>query len=192
MIVPNPPTLTKPTDRSEDDGDLRGDDGWRHCRRTTSSPCSAESRAQGFRLLDTLADEYASGVNRFAKPGEALFGVYAGATLVAIGGLNRDPYGQDAAQGRVRHVYVLDAWRRQGVGKRLMQAIVDGAAARSRLLTLRTFSADADRFYRAVGFRPASELEQATHCLVLSPAWAAKRACPLWGRLAACAMISAQ
>ncbi len=133
-------------------------------------PLLAESRVQGFRLLDTLADEYASGVNRFAKPGEALFGVYAGATLVAIGGLNRDPYGQDAAQGRVRHVYVLDAWRRQGVGKRLMAAIVDAARGPFTVLTLRTFSADADRFYRAVGFRPTPELEQATHCLVLSSA----------------------
>jgi len=173
VIVSNPATQTKRDVRRKIQAGAQTTPNI-EVRRLTELPADdlrpllAESRAQGFRLLDTLMDNYANGVNRFAKPGEALFGVYHGRQLIAIGGLNRDPYVQDDARGRVRHVYVLDAWRAQGVGKRLMQAIVDEARRSFRLLTLRTMSAEADRFYRGLGFRAAPELEQATHYLVLS------------------------
>jgi GNAT superfamily N-acetyltransferase len=130
----------------------------------------AESREQEFGFLDTLVNEYTSGHNCFARPGEALFGVYHAGRLIAIGGLNCDPYMQTDGVGRVRHVYVLAGWRRQGVGAALMQAIVAEARRSFHLLTLRTLTPDADRFYRAIGFRPSPELAHATHCLDLAPA----------------------
>lgn len=70
-----------------------------------------ESRAEGYNFVDRLADDYADDSNRFDKPGEALFGVYADGRLIAVGGLNRDPYLPDANAGRVRHVYVLAAYK---------------------------------------------------------------------------------
>ncbi|MCJ7550405.1 MAG: GNAT family N-acetyltransferase [Anaerolineae bacterium] len=73
-----------------------------------------ESRMQGFEFVNRLAAEYANGTNRLDGPGEVLFGVTCGGSLVAIGGLNRDPYAQHDYTGRVRRVYVLDQWRGQG------------------------------------------------------------------------------
>ena len=128
-------------------------------------PLLAESRAQGFEFLDRLVAEYLSGVNRFAGPNEALFGVYHNKRMIAIGGLNNDPYLPTDDVGRVRHVYVLAAWRNQGIGTRLMRRIVEEARPHyARLLTLRTFSEQADGFYRALGFRATDEVETATHC----------------------------
>jgi GNAT superfamily N-acetyltransferase len=130
-------------------------------------PLLEESRAQGFTFVDRLATEYLDGTNRFAGPTEALFGIYCDRRLVAIGGLNRDPYLQQAATGRVRHVYVLAAWRGQGIGRRLVGRIIAEARPHYRLLTLRTVSEQADRFYRAIGFQTEPEIPNATHHLVL-------------------------
>ena len=131
-------------------------------------PLLEESHHQGYEFLDRLVSEYVSRTNQFKKPGEGLFGVYFDQQLVAIGGLNLDPYLSDPDIGRVRHLYVLSAWRNQGIGKQLVQAIIAAAKGRFRLLTLRTFSADADGFYRAIGFQTRPEIEGATHHLVLS------------------------
>jgi hypothetical protein len=51
----------------------------------------AESEQAGSRILRRLADEWSSGVNRFDRPGECLFGARMGRGLVALGGLNVDP-----------------------------------------------------------------------------------------------------
>jgi GNAT superfamily N-acetyltransferase len=126
-----------------------------------------ESRAQGYEFIDRLISEYADGTNQFKKPGESLFGVYFDQQLVAIGGLNRDPYLSQPDIGRVRHLYVLSAWRKQGIGKQLVQAIIAAAKGRFRLLTVRTFSAEADGFYRAIGFQTKPEIDGATHHLAL-------------------------
>jgi GNAT superfamily N-acetyltransferase len=131
-------------------------------------PLLEESRDQGFEFLDRLVAEYASGTNRFDKPGEAMFGVYHGQKLIAVGGLNQDPYLADSDIGRVRHVYVLSAWRNQGIAKRLVQSMINEAKGYFRLLTLRTFSAEADGFYCAIGFQTKPEIQGATHHLALN------------------------
>jgi GNAT superfamily N-acetyltransferase len=131
-------------------------------------PLVEESRAQGYEFIDRLISEYVDGSNQFNKPGEALFGVYFDPHLIAIGGLNRDPYLSQPDIGRVRHLYVLSAWRKQGIGKQLVQAIIAAAKGRFRLLTLRTFSTEADGFYRAIGFQTKPEIKGATHYLALN------------------------
>lgn len=130
-------------------------------------PLLQEARQQGFEFLDRLVEEYLDGTNQFRQPGEALFGGYSGQQLVAIGGLNRDPYLQEADTGRVRHVYVLSPWRGQGVGKQLVQRIIDEARHHYRLLTLRTLTEPASKFYCAIGFQTKLEVPGATHYLVL-------------------------
>lgn len=131
-------------------------------------PLLAESRAQGFDFLDRLVSGYENGRNRFNHPDEALFGVYAGTQLIAIGGLNRDPYLPDGATGRVRHVYVLAAWRRLGVGRLLLDTIIAEARRHYRRLTLRTMTDEANRFYCALGFQTTPRLDGATHHLVFA------------------------
>jgi len=130
-------------------------------------PLLKESRTQGFEFVDRLAAEYANGTNLFDGPGEALFGVIYDGSLVAIGGLNRDPYARDDHTGRVRRVYVLDEWRSQGVGRLLVERIIAEARQHFRLLTLRTLSEQADGFYRALGFRTEPKRDGATHHMVL-------------------------
>jgi GNAT superfamily N-acetyltransferase len=130
-------------------------------------PLVQESLGQGLGFVERLVDEYASGANRFDRPGEALFGVCADRLLVAVGGLNRDPYLKDGETGRVRHVYVRTAWRRQGVGSLLVRRIVEEARPHYRRLTLRTLKPAAARFYRALGFRTEPPVPHATHYLDL-------------------------
>ena len=75
-------------------------------------PILVASQREGFRFVARLAEEWASGVNRFEGLGEALFGLFVGSGLVGIGGLNR----QDQKTGRLRRFYILPAYRRQTVG----------------------------------------------------------------------------
>jgi GNAT superfamily N-acetyltransferase len=131
-------------------------------------PLLVESRQQGFDFVDRLVANYQSGANRFDRPGEKLFAAYDSGRLIGVGGLNRDPYLTDGDTGRVRHLYVLDRCRRQGVGAALMARIISEARLSFRRLTLRTFTAEADRFYRALGFLTEPEIEGATHYLDLS------------------------
>lgn len=127
-----------------------------------------ESEEQGFRFLDTLVEEYQNGSNRFDLPGEALFGVYAGETLIGIGGLNRDPFLFDPQVGRARRVYVMAAYRRQGVGKMLIDAIIHDARQHYKLLTLRAETAEAAALYAGLGFQTEPRIENATHHLQLT------------------------
>jgi GNAT superfamily N-acetyltransferase len=93
-------------------------------------PLVVESERDALRFLRRLLDEWASGRNRFDRPGEALFGARLDRGLVGVCGLNLDPYAASPAVGRVRHLYVLTTHRRRGVGRRLVEGIVLAAAGR--------------------------------------------------------------
>lgn len=131
-------------------------------------PLLEESQALGFNFLEWLIRDYNEATNRFDQPGEALFAIYNRSDMIAIGGLNHDPYLPDSATGRVRRVYVLSLWRRKGVGKRLMQEIIAEARRHYKLLTLRTFDEPADKFYRALGFHKETQLDGVSHSMVLA------------------------
>ena len=130
-------------------------------------PLLKESQDQGFNFLEWLAREFEDGKNQFDNPGEALFAVYRGSQMIAIGGLNRDPYLRESNVGRVRRVYVLSSWRRKGIGRSLMQQIITEAKLHYRLLTLRTFDEPADEFYCALGFKKDPSVQGASHTMVL-------------------------
>jgi GNAT superfamily N-acetyltransferase len=127
----------------------------------------ADSERDGWRFVRRLADEWASGVNRFDRPGERLFAAQSGGAVLGVGGLNVDPYAADPTVGRVRRLYVLRAHRGRGVGRELVHAIIRAAAGRFRRLRLRTESPDAARFYERLGFRPAVGASDCTHTLDL-------------------------
>ncbi|MBE1207873.1 GNAT family N-acetyltransferase [Aminobacter carboxidus] len=126
-----------------------------------------KSMAEGFSMLRRLQDHWRDGSNTFAKPGEALFGVFEGTSLVGMGGLNVDPYFADGGSGRVRHVYVDPEFRRHGVGRLLIEAIACHARARFALLNLRAPDA-AHAFYEALGFEPVKGEQFATHRRLLT------------------------
>ncbi len=127
-----------------------------------------ESEAAGFRFLRRLGEEWESGANRFDRPGEALFAALDGDRIIGIAGLNVDPYSTAAGVGRVRRLYVATAWRRQGVGRALVGAVIEAARGRFDRLRLRTRTAEAARFYETLGFVPRAEEAESTHVLVVT------------------------
>lgn len=122
---------------------------------------------EGFRFLARLREEFEDGRNRFAADGEVLLGMFRGLDLVAVGGLNRDPHSGRPRAGRVRHVYVLPSFRRAGVGRALMEALIARATPWFDELVLRTDTDAAARFYQALGFAPEAGIPGATHRLRL-------------------------
>ncbi len=116
------------------------------------APILAEAeRAKGAFML-RLRDEWLSGIQRFEGPGEFLLGIFDGERLVAVGGVSNDPYRSEPGLGRVRHVYVLEALRRQGIARMLMTEILECARGHFTVLRLRTRSAAAASLYESLGF----------------------------------------
>jgi GNAT superfamily N-acetyltransferase len=135
--------------------------------RLTSLPADLEalrieSGREGFSFLDRLVADWISGTNTFSRPGERLLGVFADRQLVAVGGLNADPYVPGRGVGRIRHVYVLGARRHQGVGRALIERLVRDAGGLFSELRLRTATAGAAAFYGRCGFSRVDD-PTATH-----------------------------
>jgi GNAT superfamily N-acetyltransferase len=126
-----------------------------------------ESERAGYRFVRRLADEWASGANRFDRPGEALFAARIDGRLIGACGLNVDPYTTAARVGRVRHLYVLSASRRLGVGEQLVARVIDAARGRFGSLRLSTQSPAAERLYERMGFSRSAGASDHTHVLEL-------------------------
>ncbi|MBB5339433.1 GNAT family N-acetyltransferase [Tunturiibacter gelidoferens] len=124
----------------------------------------AEAKRDGYDFIDTLVDEWASGVNRFEAPGEVLCGHLDHGQLVAVGGLTIDPFTSEPGTGRIRRVYVRSAWRNQGVGRALVSTLVQEARKSFRCVRLRAENAGAARLYERMGFTPIDD-PGATHAL---------------------------
>jgi GNAT superfamily N-acetyltransferase len=123
-----------------------------------------EAGQQGFRFMDRLVSDWTNGLNAFCQPGETFFGAFENGRLVGVGGLNRDPYLQAHATGRLRHVYVLSARRRQGIGRALVERLLTEAQGVFDQVRLRTQTEEAGAFYVSCGFRPIRDAT-ATHAL---------------------------
>lgn len=105
---------------------------------------------EAFDMLATLAKEWASGENRFDKPGEALVAAYDAGTLVAMGAMSQDPNIADAL--RMRRFYVSSRYRRRGVGRLLAKALLDRPEVAGRKVTLNAPHVEAARFWESLGF----------------------------------------
>lgn len=121
-----------------------------------------EIETEGFNFLTKMRLEWFSNKNRFNKTGEALYGVFDKDKLIAIGGINLDPYIQESKVGRVRHIYVLKDYRRMGLGALLVKEIINLGGNYFTKLRLRTDTVPASLFYESLGFQIVSE-ESATH-----------------------------
>jgi GNAT superfamily N-acetyltransferase len=127
------------------------------------APLITESEQAGLRFVRRLAEEWASGRNRFDRPGETMFGALMDGRLVGACGLNIDPYADDPRVGRVRHLYVLRAHRRLGIGRQLVGAVVAAAHGPFATLRLSTANPAAARLYESLGFRPHPGDAHCTH-----------------------------
>jgi len=124
----------------------------------------AESIKDGFRFIDKLKIEWQSAANRFDKPGEALIGAFQNERLVAVCGLNVDPYAGDDAVGRLRHLYVLKIARRQGIASAMVGHLLGIAQVSFACVRLFTDTRQAATFYEAIGFSPIAS-PTASHIL---------------------------
>ena len=96
-----------------------------------------------------------------------MLGAYLDNRLVAVGGVNKDPYVPAIGVGRLRHVYVMRDARRLHVGTGLVRRIIGDAETVFSTLRLRTDTAAASAFYESLGFRETCE-DSATH--IIDPA----------------------
>ena len=99
--------------------------------------------------------------------GEGLWGLVSSTELIGIGGLNIDPYLQDADAGRVRHLYIRQAYRRKGCATLLMNTIIKRAQLHFRILRLFTSNPAAAAFYEQLGFEHLPG-HKVSHVLILS------------------------
>ncbi|MGV3577201.1 MAG: GNAT family N-acetyltransferase [Devosia sp.] len=127
----------------------------------------AESQGEGHRMLLRLAENWANGSNRFLLPGEVIFGAWSGDVLVGVCGRNVDPHDTGPRAGRVRHLYVAQRARRDGVGRALIAAICEGAAEHFDYLNTNA-PETAFAFYERMGFVPLAAGGHATHRLMLA------------------------
>jgi len=125
----------------------------------------SDAQHEGYDFVETLVEQWASETNRFDAPGEALCGHLDQGLLVAVGGLNCDPFAGRPDMGRIRRVYVRPAWRNRGIGRALVTALVDEARTHFTCVRLRAENAGAARLYESMGFVPI-ESPDASHMLV--------------------------
>ena len=125
----------------------------------------SEARAEGYDFIETLLKEWAAAQNRFDAPGEILCGHLDQGLLVAVGGLNCDPFAGRPEVGRIRRVYVRPAWRDQGIGTALVSTLIEQARTHFRCVRLRAENANAARLYQRIGFTPVASPD-ATHILL--------------------------
>jgi nucleoside triphosphate diphosphatase len=120
-----------------------------------------EARAEGYRMLDTLASGWEAREIRFTRQGEALFAAYSGDRLVGIGGMTRDP--NVAGALRMRRFYVAKEFRRRGVARRIAVSLL----AREEIAGLPIVvnaGAGSEAFWESLGF--ASNRQQGhTHTM---------------------------
>jgi GNAT superfamily N-acetyltransferase len=127
----------------------------------------AESEASGYRFLRRVVDEWETGANRFARPGEALLIAELSGRWVGVCGLSIDPYLEDDRVGRVRNVYVMADCRRGGIGRRLVEEAVDRARGNFDRLRLRGDEPGPARLYESIGFRRCRGIPNCTHIFIL-------------------------
>ncbi|MBM7601530.1 GNAT superfamily N-acetyltransferase [Virgibacillus halotolerans] len=127
-----------------------------------------ESKENGFQFLERLVNDYENGTNNFNKPGESLYGVFNKEDqLIAIGGLNIDPYSGEQQIGRLRRFYISRDYRRKGFGKLLLNKIIYDAKNHYKVLVLHTDTEQANKFYTSLGFSEEKLYPNSTHHLKL-------------------------
>ena len=127
------------------------------------TPMIDESVSQGFRFLTRLSTEWSSGENRFEKENEGFYGFWIEENLMAVGGLNIDPFSEDPRIGRLRRFYVKESQRRKGIGRRLVSHILEKAQSNFDCITLNTDTSLAARFYESLGFVRTSVSPSTSH-----------------------------
>jgi GNAT superfamily N-acetyltransferase len=111
----------------------------------------AEANAEGYRFVERLAKDWEENAARFDRDGEALLAAYVGDVLAAIGGITLDPLVADML--RVRRFYVRSAFRGHGVGRRLVEALLEHPRRAGHTVVVNA-ARGSSPFWEVVGFVP--------------------------------------
>jgi len=120
-----------------------------------------EARREGHVFVERFHAEWQEGRERYDGENEGLFGAFLGERFVGMAAIGRDPYAQDPSIGRLRHVFVIRAARREGVAAALVEACLERGRGFD-LIRLRSRNPGTRRLYERLGFEPVA-LKDATH-----------------------------
>ena len=135
-----------------------------HVARTCPDLTVLENMAAAERhsFVARTRQEWDTGANCFDQPGEVFYLAVDQRQVIGMCGLNRDPYVDDPAVGRLRHLFVHPQHRRSGIAAGLVAACLASAATSFERVRLRTSNPAADSLYRSLGFVGIDE-PTATH-----------------------------
>jgi len=123
-----------------------------------------QSEMEGFDLLVRMDRNWRNGVNRFSRPGEALYCVEHEGRIVGVCGRAIDP--NDPTILQLRHAYVLPEWRHLGIGSAVLKRLLDVPTGMFRKITLRAYFPLVRKFCERRGFM-AVENQRHTHEMIL-------------------------
>jgi GNAT superfamily N-acetyltransferase len=121
----------------------------------------AEAKREEHEFLDRMQAGFGMGSEAYEGAGEGAFVAYCDSRLAGTASIAFDPFLGDPRVGRIRHVFVSVAARRQGVAAALVSSCLERGHDFA-LIRLRTGNPDAARLYERLGFVPAA-LADATH-----------------------------
>jgi GNAT superfamily N-acetyltransferase len=129
---------------------------------TTLESLAAAAEHEGFRFLTRFVRDLRASAAALDTAREFFLGAVIDDRVVGVGGVTPDPYVDDPATGRIRHLYVAGSSRRRGVGAALMRALEARACQQYDRLRLRTDTRDGAAFYERLGYLPVNH-DTATH-----------------------------
>ncbi|MEG0327439.1 MAG: GNAT family N-acetyltransferase [Erysipelothrix sp.] len=115
------------------------------------------SSEEHYNFLKRLEKGLKEGTNTFESAHELLLCAKSSdGEIVAIGGIQADPYVRNERIGRVRHLYVHPDYRRHKVGKLILERLLDFSRHHFDEVRLKTpyegYENAASKFYEANGF----------------------------------------
>jgi GNAT superfamily N-acetyltransferase len=98
-----------------------------------------------------LFDDWQSGETKFDKDDELLLAAFADGELAAIGGITQDPSLKRTL--RMRRFYVRPKFRRNGIGRKLAEALLSDPRERGLAVVVNAGPKDAAVFWESLGFK---------------------------------------
>lgn len=111
-----------------------------------------DARAEGYGHIERLFDDWRAGTIRFDKDDELLLVAYADGELAAVGGITQDTTLKRTL--RMRRFYVRPKFRRNGVGRKLVEALLVDARDRELPVVVNAGPKEAPVFWESMGFVP--------------------------------------
>ena len=105
---------------------------------------------EGYHMLNRLVTDFDSGENRFDKEGEKLISNIPDDMVVALCGMNIESTNND--YGRVRRLYVLPAYRHQGIGTEIINHLITFAGKYFKGVVVNIGDLPVGNFYESIGF----------------------------------------